>query len=345
MRGRRLGGGGPSLRKPAWQDEPVRTPEEQVALRTAAMEWLASWTNDGLDPIGYEDLRDFTFRGEKQPLKDRQKGIYKPRGMDAALSIATTYRRPEAERPYDDAVGPDGLLRYKWRGTDPNLSDNRALREAMHEQAPLIWFWGVAPGVFKPIYPVYLRAEEPEQHQFVVVTDGLQDLELHQHGLSEVERRYNLRETKARLHQPVFRSMVMAAYETRCTICELRHSALLDAAHIVDDSAEGGIAAVRNGMAMCKIHHAAYDAGILGVRPDLTIEIREDILEEIDGPILEHGLKRLHGERLRVVPRHRLDRPDPQLLETHFERFRTAPIPGRPRLDIAFTSPPTVFEG
>ena len=28
--------------------------------------------------------------------------------------------------------------------------------------------------------------------------------------------------------------------------------------------------AVRNGLALCKIHHAAFDANILGVRPDLA---------------------------------------------------------------------------
>ena len=44
---------------------------------------------------------------------------------------------------------------------------------------------------------------------------------------------------------------------------------------------------MRNGLALCKIHHAAYDSRILGVSPDLVVQIRADILDETDGPLLE----------------------------------------------------------
>lgn len=36
-----------------------------------------------------------------------------------------------------------------------------------------------------------------------------------------------------------------------------------------------------NGMALCKIHYASFDAHILGIRPDFVVEIREDILAEM----------------------------------------------------------------
>ena len=77
-------------------------------------------------------------------------------------------------------------------------------------------------------------------------------------------------------------------------------------------------------MALCKIHHAAYDNGILGVRPDLVVEVREDILHEVDGPLLEHGIKALHGHPLRVVPKSREERPAAELLQLQYDRFRTA---------------------
>ena len=79
---------------------------------------------------------------------------------------------------------------------------------------------------------------------------------------------------------------------------------------------------MRNGLALCKIHHAAYDSRILGVSPDLVVQIRADILDETDGPLLEHGLKRLHGQPLRTVPRRVPERPDRELLALRFERFR-----------------------
>lgn len=105
-------------------------------------------------------------------------------------------------------------------------------------------------------------------------------------------RRYLLTQTRQRLHQPVFRAHVIRAYEKCCAVCALNHSELLDAAHIVPDSEDAGIAAVRNGLSLCKIHHAAFDQGFLGIRPDLVVEIRTDLLEEHDGPMLLHGLPR-----------------------------------------------------
>ncbi len=179
----------------------------------------------------------------------------------------------------------------------------------MDQQVPLIWFYGVGVGRYQPIYPVYLVDEEPEKHQFVVAIDASRDLHRPDSRVEETLRRYVVAETKRRLHQPVFRATVMRAYETRCAVCALAHGELLDAAHIVPDGDEMGIASVRNGMALCKIHHAAYDARILGISPDLVVEIREDLLDEVDGPMLEYGLKERHSQPLMVLPKTRAERP------------------------------------
>ena len=69
-----------------------------------------------------------------------------------------------------------------------------------------------------------------------------------------------------------------------------------------------------------RIPHAAFDKLFVGVRPDGIIEVRRDILEEEDGPMLLHGLKRLHRTRL-SAPRRAEDRPDPELLGIRYERF------------------------
>ena len=78
-----------------------------------------------------------------------------------------------------------------------------------------------------------------------------------------------------------------------------------------------------NGLALCKLNHAAFDKLFVGVRPDGIIEVRRDILEEEDGPMLLHGLKRLHRTSLHA-PRRIADRPDPDLLEIRYERFVSA---------------------
>lgn len=313
--------------------------EDDAALRADAMQWLAAWTHDGLDAILSEDLSDYRFRGAPFRLKDNYKGIWKPAVLPDTLSITTTYRAPGKARPYDDELGADGLMRYKWQGDDPQHAANRGLRSAMERKVPLIWFWGVAPGVFKPIFPVYIVGEESERQQFIVATDGLQNIESSGADLDEVMREYARQETKRRLHQPVFRGLVMRAYETRCAICSIRHSVLLDAAHIVPDSEEDGVAAVRNGLALCKIHHAAYDSGIVGVDSDYRIGVREDVLEEIDGPMLEFGLKGLNGERLMVIPSARKEQPDRSLLERQFSRFKAGTMGRSLRSDFTRLPP------
>jgi len=315
-----------------WSDK------DDAALRAEAMSWLAAWTNDGLDSISYEDLGDFRFRGEKIALKDRQLGIRKPAQLQGALSITTTYRAAGQERPYEDRPGPDGLMRYKWEKDDPNRYTNRGLRHAMERQLPLIWFWGVAPALYKPIFPVYLIGEEPDLKQFIVATDGLQNIESTGVDVDEVTRRYALEQTRARLHQPVFRGFVMRAYKTRCAICSLGHSSLLDAAHIVPDREDGGVAAVRNGISLCKIHHTSYDVGIIGITPKYGLEVRDDILQEVDGPMLEHGLKKLHGRALENLPASRKDRPDPELLAVQYAEFRAASTSKPYRFDLAKSS-------
>ena len=295
--------------------------DRQLRLRREAMAWLTVRTHDGAMTISREELGDFRFDGEPFALIDRQRGIRSPAGWGCALSIMTVWRPENAPRPYDDGDGPDGLIRYMWRGQDAEHPENRALRAAMRADVPLIWFVGVGPGSFEPRYPVFLLDEEVERRRFRLDLDVARGLVSAGTPVEEHLRRYIIRETRQRLHQPVFRAQVLRAYEIRCAVCSLGHAQLLDAAHIVPDSHEAGIAAVRNGMAMCKIHHAAYDAGILGIRPDLVVQVRADLLTEIDGPMLRYGLQERHGERLMTVPRARRERPDADLLAQQYEHF------------------------
>lgn len=301
---------------------------EPEGLREAAISWLELRTDGGREALTREDLSDFRFADADTRLIAPMQGIWKPGNYHAALSFRTSYTEPGKTPPYEDITGDDGRFRYKWRGTDPNHPENVGLREALNRHLPLIWFRGVAmnPARYQVITPVYIVDEEPELQQFVFVAaeDAQAAFDLSASAHETVARRYLMRMAKARVHQPVFRSMVLSAYENRCTVCMLAHPSLLDAAHIVPDNDERGVAAVVNGLAMCKIHHAAFDGFFLGVRPDYVIEIRQDLLEEVDGPMLRHGLQELHGRQLMSIPKSRRDRPKAELLEHKYEQFRMA---------------------
>ncbi|WP_211361747.1 hypothetical protein [Pseudonocardia cypriaca] len=123
---------------------PPRRDDFDAVVRREAQKWLTIRTNDGQRPISSAELLDFEVDGLPFRLMDAQRGIRKPAALSSALSIRTVYRVDANSRPYADEVGTDGLLRYKWRGDDPLHAENRALRDAMREGAPLIWFFGIA---------------------------------------------------------------------------------------------------------------------------------------------------------------------------------------------------------
>lgn len=319
----------PSTLSQMVQSEVLRMPlGEPSGLRQAAIDWLQMRTHDGLEALTRDDVLDFHFHGEVFKLQSTQQGIRKPRDFRAALSIQTVFRRPGQERPYEDSIGDDGVLRYKWRSTNPNTPENIGLREAMKQRLPIIWLWGVAmqPARFQVITPVYIVGEEPEHHQHILTAaeDAASALDLLESAHEEVARRYYERLAKSRVHQPVFRSTVLSACEKRCSVCKLAHPELLDAAHIVGDKEEKGIASVVNGLAMCKIHHAAFDGHFLGIRSDYVVEIRHDLPKEVDGPMLRHGLQELHVQRLMTIPPppHRRDWPDREMLKMTHEEFK-----------------------
>jgi putative restriction endonuclease len=307
---------------------------DDLAFRESVFAWLRARLLVN-DTFTRQDLSAFEFGGHTHRLVGPQTGIWRVRSLsDAAISIVTAFVPPGAKRPYDDQadeVGADGLLRYKWRGTDPNTADNVWLRTAMRRQLPLVWFIGVgyAPGthtqVFTPRFPVWLVDEEPQFHQFAVAVDELQRAipSNADADVIELTKRYNERIVRTRHHQPLFRSTVLHAYGRRCAVCRLPFAELLDAAHIRPD-AQGGAAKVTNGLALCKIHHGAFDTNIIGISPDYVVHVRESVLETFDGPTLQHAIKAVNGEALRQLPHARNEQPDRDLLAERFESFRRA---------------------
>jgi putative restriction endonuclease len=262
------------------------------------------------------------IRGERVPIWNHQKGIFKPEifGLSGtALSVQTS-----ADSPYADMRDPSaGHFVYKYRGADPQHADNVALRRAMSLQRPLLYLLAVDPGFYDAVMPVYVEADDPARLQFTLVADVLSASVTAEPLITSVRREYATRAVMQRLHQQQFRRLVLDAYSNRCTICRLRHLELLDAAHILPDSDPRGDPLITNGLGLCKIHHSAFDAHIIGVDPDATVHVRTDILEEKDGPMLRYGLQEVQGSRL-VLPRRKEHQPNREYLAERFKRFNSA---------------------
>ena len=288
------------------------------ALREQIMHRLAARTAESGGFLTRTELSDFEVApGQRRRLMDTSKGIWNPRDLSATLSIVSS-----PDGPYDDRDVEGGLFRYDYRAGSIQ-GDNAKLRRAGELGLPLILLRKVANGVYIPIFPVYVVADDQPSRQFVIAVDESLKFLASPTALTEVERKYAEQITRRRLHQAMFRGMVVRAYEVRCAVCRLGHGDLLDAAHITPDAEETGLAIVSNGLSLCKIHHAAYDRDLLGIAPDYHVEINKALLAEVDGPMLKHGLQEMHGTTIEL-PARKAERPDPDRLAIRFDQFRAS---------------------
>ncbi|MBI4879447.1 MAG: HNH endonuclease [Planctomycetes bacterium] len=298
-------------------------------VRAAAFDWLAAQVQVHGDVLQRKILAGGFFLDETRvPLVGPQ-GIFKPRVLrDVPLSITTV-----PEGPYDDAFTRENLLRYRYRGTDPQHADNRGLRLALDLRLPLVYFHGVLPGRYVPAWPVFVVGDDPTGLAFSIAVDDVAHASSTLHAAAVFgavhedadagRRQYITVMTRQRLHQRAFRERVLQAYRRQCAFCRLAHEELLDAAHIIADAEAEGEPVVPNGLALCALHHAAFDRHFLGLRPDCVVQVRPDVLREHDGPTLVHALQRLHGLSI-LLPRAARLRPDPARLEARYESFRLA---------------------
>ena len=105
----------------------------------------------------------FVFDGERIPLINPQRGIFKPQQMRFLLSIKTVFPKPGGKVWYDDQrevhrqiFEGDETVDYAFMGQDPDAADNRWLREAFENQIPIIYFLGIAPGRYQAMLPAFI---------------------------------------------------------------------------------------------------------------------------------------------------------------------------------------------
>jgi putative restriction endonuclease len=294
-----------------------------AAIRTRVFGWLSDQRAEFGEAIPRTTLQAFTLDRRQLPLVGPS-GIWKPAACELPLSITTTIGGP-----YDDGYDRQaGIIRYAYRGNDPNHRDNRGMRRAMAERVPLVYFHAIEPGSYVAAYPVFVVNDVPEQLRFDLQVDDVSAANSPSDTLAAAEdveprRAYITATFRRRLHQVAFRARVIRAYAERCALCRLRHQELLDAAHITPDSDLEGEPVVTNGVALCKLHHAAFDRFFFTIRPDYVIEVRPSILAESDGPMLVVGLQEIHGQVIQL-PRRSVDAPDPLRLERRYAQFRQA---------------------
>ena len=84
-------------------------------------------------------------------------------------------------------------------GIDPSSPDNRWLRDAMQRQIPIIYFLGTSPGRYQPIIPTFIAGWHPERLRVDLAFGVIVGASAQATLPASPERRYALREIKARL--------------------------------------------------------------------------------------------------------------------------------------------------
>ena len=303
--------------------------DEDTQIRAAAFEHVRR-LSEFESPLSFASLtKGFEFKGSQIHLLTRARGIFKPKGMGTVLSIRTGVPRPGRKIWYDDQrnvhrqiYDQDEAVEYSFAPGDPNKGDNLRLRVAWEKQLPVIYFLGVAPAMYHALVPTYIANWNPAL-RMVSLEFGLPDQSWLSPPQSANERRYALQTVKQRLHQAAFRELVIDAYGGRCALSRLREPRLLDAAHIVSDKDELlGQPVIVNGLPLSKLHHAAFDANLIGIDPDYCVHVSERLLEQRDGPVLE-AMKQLQDRKLHL-PADARNYPDKDRLAERFGRFRAA---------------------
>jgi putative restriction endonuclease len=297
----------------------MRAPDPDHELRVAGIGAARGLMRVYDDVVPLQALRrGFTFASARVSFGSFQKGIHRAsiqRGP-AALTLTTSFRDP-----YADEFDPAGAFTYAYRAGPVDQPDNRALQAAFELSVPVIYFRALAPGQYFTYAPMFVTADD-RAARAVILEPGLPVQDTTEAGLVSGPdvRAYATRDMRIRLHQHRFRQDVLRAYRHRCAICTLRERELVQAAHIVPDPDPEGIAAVVNGLALCAIHHLAYDRNVLGIDPEGVVHIAGRVLREHDGPMLTAGLQGFHGSHIEM-PRRTEERPDPIRLERRFAEF------------------------
>jgi putative restriction endonuclease len=278
------------------------------------------------------ELEQFTVQGETVPLSTTQGASVVPQGFD--MPVAVMLPGTITAEELIGSVSDDGLARHRLVSASRAGKPDEGLLRALEARAPIVLLVaaqtrddGNSDGTtYQAIFPVYVHRYTRRDRSFEFDVNQAYAFDTAA-GVAPnapvYERRWSLGVVKRRLHHPLFSRDVLAAYEARCAVCGLDVAELLDAAHIVPDRDEAGVAWVRNGMALCKNHHAAYDANLLGVSPGLTVKVAPPLLPvALDRPAASDTISSLDGASLKALPRAEHLRPDPDLLAVRLSEFQ-----------------------
>ena len=129
-------------------------------------------------------------------------------------------------------------------------------------------------------------------------------------------RRYAIVQTRQALRDIDFRDRVLRAYSHQCAICDMQLG-LLDGAHIYPASEPASTDETANGVALCTLHHRAYDRGLVTFDASYSVVVHDLRLMELANAGQDKGAARFRRELSETVrlPPNDQDWPNPVYVE------------------------------
>lgn len=129
-------------------------------------------------------------------------------------------------------------------------------------------------------------------------------------------RQKQLQQVVKFVRDSTFRERVLRAYERRCAACGVQLD-LVEAAHIVPVAIPNSTDETKNGLALCAIHHKAYDKRLLVFAKDYKIQINSNLVDKLKANGQADGLNAFKTNLRTILdtPPDPLERPDPSYLE------------------------------
>lgn|SRR5262249_46189347 len=129
-------------------------------------------------------------------------------------------------------------------------------------------------------------------------------------------RRWAVTQTRRALRALDFGERVLTAYRNRCAMCGIQLR-LLEGAHILPVAEPGSTDETSNGVALCALHHRAYDRSLVTFDPVYRVHLNGARLEELRAAGLHGGWRNFTVSLREVihVPVEKTHRPRREFVE------------------------------
>lgn len=262
------------------------TPEEPVTALSITAELYDGPRLVGLTETRYQYQ---TWGGTRSPERRITGNLGPIRNLASAGDLLVIERGLRNASHYRLTLYRTGTKGY--RDLEPSFADRR---------------WGVLLSQLPPVEEADVEAAvaEIEAHE-------QQAFQMFEPEAPLVEGR-----TRRVARSRAFQARVQSVHGTRCVICDngLVHPlgrCEIEAAHIVPRRLKGSDD-VRNGLMLCRSHHWAFDAGVVGVSPEYRVIIPGPVrLETQNAPLMA-----LADQPIRLPQTAEL-RPSPEALQWH----------------------------